>query len=109
MRLKEIRKEKRISQREAAEFLGVSQTAISQWENGIQPPMDKVVKLADLYGVSLDYIFEREQNISTPTGEPEFKKLKLIQKIIESQNPEEIDYLISQLQFFRFQNDSLKE
>lgn len=103
MRLKEIRKEKRISQREAAEFLGVSQTAISQWENGIQPPMDKVVKLADLYGVSLDYIFERDQHATFEAG-PETRKLKLIQNIVESQNPEEIDYLISQLQFFRFQN-----
>ena len=103
MRLKEIRKEKRISQREAAEFLGVSQTAISQWENGIQPPMDKVVKLADLYGVSLDYIFERDQHATSEAG-PETRKLKLIQNIVESQNPEEIDYLISQLQFFRFQN-----
>ena len=55
--LKMLRKEKHISQREAAEQLGVSQALLSHYEKGIREcKLDFVVKVADYYNVSCDYL-----------------------------------------------------
>ena len=58
--LKLLRKEKHISQREAAEQLGVSQALLSHYEKGIREcKLDFVVRVADFYGVSCDYLLGR--------------------------------------------------
>ena len=46
-----------LSQKEAAEHLGVSNKTLGNWENGITfPPADKIVAICELYGVSYDYL-----------------------------------------------------
>lgn len=58
--LKMLRKEKHISQREAADQLGVSQALLSHYEKGIREcKLDFVVKVADYYNVSCDYLLGR--------------------------------------------------
>ena len=58
--LKMLRKEQKLSQREAAELLGVSQALLSHYEKGIREcKLDFVVKVADFYGVSCDYLLGR--------------------------------------------------
>ncbi len=55
-----LRKEKRISQRKAAEALGISQALLSHYENGIREPgLTFVVKACDYYQVSADYLLGR--------------------------------------------------
>lgn len=55
-----LRKEKHISQRSAAESLGVSQALLSHYENGIREPgLAFVVKACDFYQVSADYLLGR--------------------------------------------------
>lgn len=52
-----LRKEKRISQKKAAEALGVSQALLSHYEKGIREcGLDFVVRSARFYGVSADYM-----------------------------------------------------
>ena len=42
--------------------LGVSKQTVSNWENeNIQPSVDALVRLADLFGVSTDYLLGRDQ------------------------------------------------
>lgn len=56
-RIRELRKSKHWSQAQLAEKLHVHQTAISQWESGrTEPDMDKLLALADLFGVSVDWL-----------------------------------------------------
>ena len=44
-----------LSQEELAEQLGVSRQSVSKWETGQSvPDLDKLIKLADLFGVTLD-------------------------------------------------------
>lgn len=44
-----------LSQKEAAEHLGVSNKTLGSWENGITyPPADKIPEICELYGVSYD-------------------------------------------------------
>lgn len=55
-----LRREKKISQRMAANDLGVSQALLSHYENGLREPgLSFVVRAADYYGVSCDYLLGR--------------------------------------------------
>ena len=55
-----LRQEKKISQRKAAGELGVSQALLSHYENGVREPgLSFVVRAADFYGVSADFLLGR--------------------------------------------------
>lgn len=55
-----LRKEKKISQRTAASDLDVSQALLSHYENGLREPgLSFVVRAANYYGVSCDYLLGR--------------------------------------------------
>ena len=55
-----LRKERGLSQKKAAEALDVSQALLSDYEKGIREcGLDFVVRAADFYGVSCDYLLGR--------------------------------------------------
>ena len=55
-----LRQEKGVSQRTAAGALGISQALLSHYENGVREPgLPFVVRAADFYGVSCDYLLGR--------------------------------------------------
>ncbi len=55
-----LRKEKGISQKDAAKELGVSQALLSHYEKGIREcGLDFLIRAADFYGVSADYLLGR--------------------------------------------------
>lgn len=59
-RLKELRKERRLYQRELAEMLGVSVRGYQCYETGEhEPGVKKLIALADYYKVSIDYLVGR--------------------------------------------------
>lgn len=59
-RLRDMREDKDLRQREIAEILNVSQTTYSLYESGeLDIPSAALIKLADFYGVSVDYILGR--------------------------------------------------
>ena len=60
-RIKELRQEKNLSQSLLAQKIGVSQKAIDYWERGInEPKATYIVRLADFFDVSTDYLLGRE-------------------------------------------------
>ena len=60
-----LRKEKGVTQRKAAEDLGVSQALLSHYEKGIREcGLDFVVRVADYYNVSCDYLLGRSADRS---------------------------------------------
>lgn len=62
-RLKDLRKDSDKLQREIAKELGISQQYYSQYELGhFTIPVELLIKLADMYNVSIDYITERTNN-----------------------------------------------
>lgn len=62
LRLKELRQENDYTQREIAEILRCSISTYSKYERGEHRPTVKVlVKLADFYKVSFDYIIGRKE------------------------------------------------
>lgn len=62
MRIKELRKRMNISQSELGEKLGVVRSTICQWEKGNREPDNTTLrKMADFFGVSVDYILGRDE------------------------------------------------
>lgn len=54
-RICQFRTAKNLSQGDLAEALDVSRQSVSKWETGTSvPELDKLVKMSDLFGVSLD-------------------------------------------------------
>ena len=63
-RLKEARKEKGYTQDRVATIIGVSRPAISSYErNAVDPPLPILRSLANLYGVSLDYLLDMDKGL----------------------------------------------
>ena len=63
-----LRKEKGISQKTAAGDLGISQALLSHYEKGIREcGLDFLVRTADYYGVSCDYLLGRSPDRSGTT------------------------------------------
>lgn len=67
--LKYLRKVKKVTQKEIADFLGVSNSAYSQYETGTrEPSLDILTKLADYFGVTVDDILGRTEDADQPAG-----------------------------------------
>ena len=61
--IQKLRKSFSISQVEFAKALGVTKQCVSNWENSyIQPSLDMLVKIADYFKVSTDFLLGRTQN-----------------------------------------------
>lgn len=61
--LRRIRKEKGLTQIAVQMHTGVEQALLSKFENGERiPPTDTLIRLADFYNVSIDYILCRTEN-----------------------------------------------
>lgn len=59
-RIRDLRKQKRMSQTELAKSVGVSQTTVTAWETGkAEPSSSAVAKLADIFNVTTDYLLGR--------------------------------------------------
>ena len=68
--IRNLRIDSGYTQKQIGEHLGISQNTYSQYEIGVlNYPLDAVGKLADLYGVSVDYLMGR-----TDVKEPYPKK-----------------------------------
>ncbi len=62
-RLRELRQSAKISQGKMAAAVGASQSAVARYESGeAHVPAETVVRYADYFDVSLDYIFGRTEN-----------------------------------------------
>ena len=63
MRLKELHKLKDISQLKLAIDLNTNQNTISRYETGEREPgINELIKIADYFNVSVDYLLERTNN-----------------------------------------------
>lgn len=87
-KLKELRKQEKYTLKYVSSELGISLSALSMYEgNACEPSIDVLCRLADFYGVSIDYILRRD----TPTpGAPlitQDRTLRAILDIYETLTP----------------------
>ena len=60
-RLRELRKEKRLTQTQVGNYLGITVSAYGNYELGQrEPSIDMLLKLADYFGVTVDYLLGRD-------------------------------------------------
>lgn len=78
-----LRGERKLSQGDVAEKLDVSRQSVSKWETGqAVPELDKIIKLADLFGVSVD---ELVRDGETPA--PEAPKPEVTERVVYLEKP----------------------
>ena len=67
-----LRTARNLSQGDLAEALDVSRQSVSKWETGQSvPDLDKIIKLADLFGVSVDELVREGERPEPPQPEPQ--------------------------------------
>ena len=60
LRIRDLREDKDLKQKEVADYLMCDQSLYSKYERGERPlPLEYANKLADYYGVSVDYLLGR--------------------------------------------------
>lgn len=83
-RIRELRTAKRVSQVELAQRLGITKQCVSNWENNnIQPSLEMLVKLADFFHVSTDYLLGLDNRKRLEVEGLTNLQLAHIQQIIE--------------------------
>lgn len=76
MNIKDIRTRKGLTQAEVASALGVSSVVYSRYETGSrQPSIDILIQLADIFGVTVDYLLGRQEIEDSTLSEYELSLL----------------------------------
>ncbi|MCK9525172.1 MAG: helix-turn-helix domain-containing protein [Limnochordia bacterium] len=76
--LKELRKEKGLTQEQLAEVLGVSNRSISRWENGVNmPDFDLVMEMAKFFDIAVGELLDAERKEDMMDMETEESLLKV--------------------------------
>lgn len=61
--IRDLRQDKNFSQADVAKAIGMAQNTYSQFETGrIEWRASDLIRLADFYGVSVDYLLDRTEN-----------------------------------------------
>lgn len=112
MRLKELRNQRKLKQIEIAEILSCSQGVYSRYENNERvPPFDIIEKLADYYGVTIDYLLGRDEPPAPLThdlGHGETKtapadKRAEAKQLLEGLNDEQYQAALTYIKFLQSQ------
>jgi len=59
-RIKNLRKQRGLTQQQLADELGVERSSVGKYETGSLPSGEMMLKMAEYFSVSVDYLFERE-------------------------------------------------
>lgn len=60
-RIRQLRKERHISQKELAKALSITQGAVSKWErNAAEPTIPLLISLANFFNCTIDFLVGRE-------------------------------------------------
>jgi transcriptional regulator with XRE-family HTH domain len=99
-RIKELRILNNLTQKELAELLGISYSAVGQWESGRNTPTAKMLeKIADILKTDVNYL------LGTETVQQSLLEKRLIQAGLKDKlnnlTPEQCDILISIIKNFK--------
>lgn len=64
LRIKEFRKQNKLSRIELSIILGVAQNTVAQWETGVRSPsIAKLCELSELFGCTLDELVDKAETL----------------------------------------------
>ena len=82
-RIKDLREDMDLRQADLAKATGIDQRTISNYETGkTNPDSDALIKLADFFDVSIDYLVGRKR-FDTPKSTERIKLIEKLQKELE--------------------------
>lgn len=97
--LTSLRKSKAMTQKEIAKILNIAYQTYNNYENDKAiPPLDNLIKLADFFNVSIDYLVNRESEDGTIiiNGSPKTKLQKQIEELTMAEQ-EQVEIFIKGL------------
>jgi len=99
-RLKKLREERNVSQKQVAESTGVSDVMISMYEQGKKKPsISKLEDLATYFGVTTDYLLGNKSSVNElETVFPE--GVKVLRRASKELTPEAKDQMIKLMRAF---------
>ena len=109
-----LRKQYGWSQEELADLVGVSRQSVSKWESAASmPDIQKIIKLSEVFGVSVDYLLKDEMDLpesskvasTTDIGADNDNRLKkpMIIWLIQKSMRQELPVLCRCLFYLRYQ------
>lgn len=101
--LKQLRNTRGISQKGLADAIGVSQQSINKYENhNIEPDIQTLCKMADYFGISVDYLIgrteENDLNQLFPTLNEDEKAMIRSFRLLSQKQKEAIHAVIDSFQ-----------
>ena len=96
MNIKDIRMRRNLSQAQVAKALGVSSVVYSRYESGTrQPSIDIILQLADILGVTVDYLLGRQDIEDSTLSDYEVSLLMTSRKADERAKQDALNMLIA--------------
>ncbi len=85
MKLKQLRLETKLNQTKTAELLGIPRINYNKYENEeVEPSIETMIRIADYYNVSLDYLCDRTTKYDLPALTTE--QIELVKSITQLNN-----------------------
>ena len=112
--IKRIRKEKKLTQKQLGERLGISQAAIGQFEKGVTSPrLETVEKIASALGVSKYILLDWDEQLGVPNDDPfSCSDLKGIEYILPKEycklSKDKLDYFIGKINNYIIDGSNIK-
>ena len=101
-RIKELRQNAKLSQKELADLIGVNQTAVSQWERGItSPKYSQVQNLCEVFDVSDAYLLgmiNKKKPLTSEVSDLTQKQIKILE-MMDQMTLEQQDEMIRQAEY----------
>lgn len=96
MNIKDIRTRKKLTQADVASALGVSSVVYSRYETGSrQPSIETLVQLADIFGVTVDYLLGRQDVEDSTLSDYELRLLIASRNADERAKEDALNMLIT--------------
>lgn len=82
--IRQLRLEYGLKQEELGQYVWASKQSVSNWENGnIMPSIEALIRLADFFGVTTDYLLGRNETRSLDTAGLSEEELSHLQLLID--------------------------
>lgn len=96
MNIKDIRLSKGLTQSNVAAALGVSPVVYSRYETGTrQPPIDMLIQMADIFGVTVDFLLGRQDIEDSTLSDDEVQLLVASRKADERAKQDALNLLLA--------------
>lgn len=108
MRIRELRKQAKLSQEMMAEKIGVSRQAITKWETGLGvPDIENLVAIADLFKLSLDELMGRD--IEHETLAKDYLYESVTEYDIDGKKDFDISFMgVNKLKLYAYEGEKVK-